>query len=420
MRAHVREAQRLAATLLPFREPVVTLDDVARIGDGLLNFPDHSVATIACCDVLQQVPDVSRFVEEIKRVLAPDGLLFVTAAMNAPVHDQADYWRFTPAGLRCLLDGLGNPLILTQGPAEFPHTLVGVAGRSVSPNAWRAFSAAATTMSPSLLPAAWRPPRAPRRGWRDRIMGRRASPAPSSAADDAQPVPAASASSSGMAERSNFDAGLSRMFYEASVWRDATWLGFPIAQIPTDLMALQEVIFRARPRVILECGTNKGGGTVFLASMLRLLHGDQGRVISIDITEKPGLREQLAKTTWEQSITLLHGSSTAPEIVEQVQSLIGDHAPVLIFLDSDHSYAHVRDELRLYHPFVTPGSYLIVFDTICRYLADVRHGSPTWAEDNPLRAVQEFLPQHPEFSVEREWEKYMATFAPYGFLRRLR
>jgi cephalosporin hydroxylase len=223
-----------------------------------------------------------------------------------------------------------------------------------------------------------------------------------------------------VAERSNFDAALSRTFYEAEVWRDATWLGFPISQIPTDLMALQEVIFRARPRVIVECGTNRGGGTVFLASMLRLLHGAQGRVISVDLTEKPGVRAQLAETTWGDSITLLHGSSTAPEIVAQVRSLIGREAPVLVLLDSDHAYAHVRDELRLYHPLVTPGSYLIVFDTICRYLADVRYGRPTWAEDNPLRAVQEFLPEHPEFSVEREWEKYMATFAPYGFLRRLR
>ena len=56
-------------------------------------------------------------------------------------------------------------------------------------------------------------------------------------------------------------------------------------------------------------------------------------------------------------------------------------------------------------------------------LADVPLGSPTWSADNPLRAVREFLaaqpPEGPRFEIDSSCEKFITTFAPNGFLRRV-
>jgi cephalosporin hydroxylase len=36
-----------------------------------------------------------------------------------------------------------------------------------------------------------------------------------------------------------------------------------------------------------------------------------------------------------------------------------------------------------------------------------------------MEAVQEFLGTHPEFRVDREYEKFFMTFNPHGYLRRI-
>jgi cephalosporin hydroxylase len=61
-------------------------------------------------------------------------------------------------------------------------------------------------------------------------------------------------------------------------------------------------------------------------------------------------------------IRYLHGSSTDPAIVEQVQSLADGAEGVMVVLDSDHARDHVFAELEAYAPLVTR-CYLIAEDT---------------------------------------------------------
>jgi len=53
---------------------------------------------------------------------------------------------------------------------------------------------------------------------------------------------------------------------------------------------------------------------------------------------------------------------TEREILARVAREIEGARAVLVLLDSDHSYANVLAELRVYHGFVTPGSYCVVED----------------------------------------------------------
>jgi cephalosporin hydroxylase len=88
---------------------------------------------------------------------------------------------------------------------------------------------------------------------------------------------------------------------------------------------------------------------------------------------------------------------------------------VLVILDSDHSAGHVREELERYAPLVSPGSYIHVQDGCIDVLPCFKRGRP-----GPVVAVKSFLESHSEFARDTLIEgRYMLTWHPYGWLRRL-
>lgn len=184
------------------------------------------------------------------------------------------------------------------------------------------------------------------------------------------------------------------------------WFGVPVQKNPMDLWIYQEMIHEMRPDVIVECGTYKGGSAYYMAHLMDL--AGKGRVITIDIEKYPDLPAH-------PRITYLLGSSTDPQIVRQVREAIRPGETVMVFLDSDHSKAHVSRELEMYHGLVTPGSYLVVEDTdLNGHPILPKHGP------GPMEAAEEFLRGNPDFEVDRSREKLLVTFNPRGYLKRVR
>ncbi len=178
-----------------------------------------------------------------------------------------------------------------------------------------------------------------------------------------------------------------------------SWLGRPIIQIPEDLIRVQEVIYQVKPDVIIETGIAHGGSLVFYASLCKAM--DKGRVIGVDVEIRPHNRRAIEAHELFSLITLIEGSSIAPETVTQVKAQIQAEESVLIILDSNHTKQHVQQELEAYHALVTPGSYLVATDGSMRELYDVPRGKPEWRWDNPAAASREFVQQHPEFVLEQ-------------------
>lgn len=112
-------------------------------------------------------------------------------------------------------------------------------------------------------------------------------------------------------------------------------------------------------------------------------------------------------------ITYLLGSSTDPAIVATVRSHVPENGTVMVVLDSDHRRDHVLAELRAYAGMVTPGSLLIVEDTML-------NGHPVHAEfgPGPMEALDAFLAEDARFSVDPLHEKFLTSFNPRGYLRR--
>ena len=187
-------------------------------------------------------------------------------------------------------------------------------------------------------------------------------------------------------------------------WDRTWWMGVKTEKAPTDMWIYQELLYRIRPQLIIETGTRHGGSALFLAHMCDLL--GTGEVVTVDIVtpENPPRHPR---------ITYLTGSSTSPEIADEVRRRAAGKSPVFVILDSDHSMKHVLDEIHIYGPLVTPGSYMIVEDTNV-------NGHPVWREHGPgpFEALQQFFSQEQEFEIDRECERHLLTMHPFGFLRK--
>jgi cephalosporin hydroxylase len=207
---------------------------------------------------------------------------------------------------------------------------------------------------------------------------------------------------------SNVVDAFNDLYYTSGVAGTLNWCGLPLLKNPCDLWMMLELIQTVRPAVIIETGTHFGGSAVFFADMTALL-GIHCHVVTIDINPKWNFDPAT------KNIRSIVGYSTDPSIVAQVRA-IGESvsSPVIVVLDSDHSQQNVAEELRLYSPLVTLGSYLVVEDTNVNGHPSFRTHGP-----GPYEAVQQFVARNPHFVIDNQCERHLLTFNPNGWLRRV-
>lgn len=198
------------------------------------------------------------------------------------------------------------------------------------------------------------------------------------------------------------------------------WLGLPIIQYPQDMVALQEIIWRYKPELIIETGIARGGSLIFYASLLELL-GSNGQVLGIDIDLRKHNRDRILQHPLSRRIRLLDGSSIDEKIISEVAK-ISEGKRLLVILDSNHTHEHVLAELNAYTPLIAVGGYCIVFDTIIELMPDGFYSDRPWDKgNNPMTAVRSFISQHPEWEIDVDIEaKLQITAAKSGYLKRTR
>jgi cephalosporin hydroxylase len=198
------------------------------------------------------------------------------------------------------------------------------------------------------------------------------------------------------------------------------WLGRPIIQHPQDMAIIQELIWNIKPDLIIETGIAHGGSLILSASILELI--GKGEVLGIDIDIRKHNRKEIEKHRMFKRITLLEGSSIAPEILKKVKAFVKGKKKILVFLDSNHAHDHVLREMELYGPLVPKGSYMVVFDTIADYMPKGSIKDRPWDTiSNPNTALKVFLKTHKEFEVDRTIDdKILISAAPGGYLRKVK
>lgn len=204
------------------------------------------------------------------------------------------------------------------------------------------------------------------------------------------------------------------------------WLGERFFHLPGDMVALQEVVWQVRPRLVVHTGIAAGGGPIFMASLLELLglSGEDGGVVAaIDPAIRPEGRRAVTEHPLAKRIRVFEGSSTDDAVVAGVRDLAASvGGPVVVVLDLIHTHAHVLRELELLGPLVTVDSFVVVLDTIMEDLpAETFAGRPYGKGNNPGTAAKAFVAVDDSFVVDTSFEdRVLLTLAPGGFLRRVR
>jgi cephalosporin hydroxylase len=203
-----------------------------------------------------------------------------------------------------------------------------------------------------------------------------------------------------------------KLYYESGTAGNLQWRGIEMLKNPCDLWMMLELICRVRPSVLIETGTHYGGSALYFAEMATLL-GQPCSVITVDINPKLAYRPE------DHGIFPVVGYSTDRRVVGEVSSILRDKlsqrpGPVMVTLDSDHTQENVADELEIYSPHVTPGSYLIVEDTnVNGHPASPDHGPGPW------EAVHVFLSRNQSFQIDLSCQRHLLTFFPHGWLKRV-
>jgi cephalosporin hydroxylase len=193
---------------------------------------------------------------------------------------------------------------------------------------------------------------------------------------------------------------------QESIIKQTTYFGVGAQKSPFDAWIYQEIMYETKPDVIIEIGTARGGGTLFLAHLCDLL--GKGRIIGVDLSHR-----NVPETVKQHPrITLIEGD--ACQNFEHIKKMTCKDDRVLIIEDSSHTYENTLNILRLYSILVKPGDYFIVEDGICR------HGLEVGPDPGPYEAIETFVMENKQFEIDRSREHFFITWNPKGYLRRKR
>ena len=214
------------------------------------------------------------------------------------------------------------------------------------------------------------------------------------------------------------------------------YLGRPIIQYPQDMVAIQEIIWKVKPDLIIETGIAHGGSLVMSASMLAIIDiceaiendkvfnpkKSQRKVLGIDIDIRPHAREAIEAHQMASRIQMIEGSSVDPLIIDKVKNISQDYKCIIVLLDSGHTHNHVIRELKAYASLVSVGSYCVIFDTTIEDMPVNAFANRPWGPgNNPKTAVWEYLKTHPEFEIDKQIQnKLLITVAQDGYLKRIK
>jgi cephalosporin hydroxylase len=318
---------------------------------------------------------------EMARVLKPGGLIFLLAPSRGPEHRHpVDCWRFYRDGMRALGDLEGLEVLEAETRWDNPWgDTVGVfrkPGSIQAPSETAKRSAAAVPVpratAVALSPKVRDPEYAQRYGmtladWMIRHQ-------------------------------------------EEIVFDQVTWMGVKAYKNPLDCWIYQEIVHEVRPEVIVEIGSYAGGSTLYLCHLLDML--GRGTVVSVDI-DRSAFQIQHAR------LLEVTGDCGSPEVRDRVAGLCAGRRTMVIH-DADHGRDAVLRDLRLYADLVTPGSYLIVEDGVVDVFDPNATSRLGWHRQGPMVATRLFLEEDDRFVVDLSRERYLITYNPRGFLKRVK
>ena len=213
------------------------------------------------------------------------------------------------------------------------------------------------------------------------------------------------------------------------------WFGRPAIQFPNDAWALQEIVWKIQPDLIIECGIAHGGSLIYNASLMALLdycdavkskkfldpQNSKRKVLGIDLDIRQHNKKEIEAHPLFPMIEMIEGSSIDDSIITKVKEFSKSYKKIIVLLDSNHSKDHVLAELDAYAGLVSKGSYCIVYDTVIELMPETFSEDRDWGPGNgPLTAVKEFLKQNKDFEIDTKIDSQLLISVAFnGFLKKV-
>jgi len=181
--------------------------------------------------------------------------------------------------------------------------------------------------------------------------------------------------------------------------------GVSFLKDPFDYVIYQMILSELRPDLVIEIGTRKGGGALYLADFMNII--GHGTVHTIDIEKDSDQllanhpRIKLFTKGWEN-----YDLNEARGFTK-----------ILVIDDGSHLFESTFGAMKKFSPLVSVGSYFIVEDGII----NAKKQSMAF-NGGPPKAIREFLKISPNFTVDRKWCDFFgknATFNVRGYLKRV-
>jgi len=186
---------------------------------------------------------------------------------------------------------------------------------------------------------------------------------------------------------------------------NVTYRGVKAIRSPFDYLLYQMLICEVKPDLIIEIGTNSGGGSLYLSDLQQMNGG--GTVHTIDIVDIVN-NDLVIKN--KNIIRFLGGYQSY-----DIESAKG-FKNILVIDDGSHTYKEVKESLLKFKNLVAKNSYFIVEDGILNELGYTDYGG------GPLRAIEEFMNDNNQYVIDRKFCDFFgknATFNINGFLKRI-
>lgn len=182
----------------------------------------------------------------------------------------------------------------------------------------------------------------------------------------------------------------------------------PCLKSPIDLAIYMSMLWRERPRTLIEIGSKHGGSALFFADMARIFELETN-IVSIDLSPPD--------TVADDRIRFLQGDVMHLGDAFMAHSLFELPRPWTVIEDSAHTKDGCAAALTFFAENLLEGELLVMEDGILTEL-----GMSDRYEGGPNRAIENFFLGQPDvFEIATEYADMFginATYNPNGYLRR--
>ncbi len=178
-----------------------------------------------------------------------------------------------------------------------------------------------------------------------------------------------------------------------------TWMNEPMLQTPEDIIKIQEIIFKYKPKIIFEIGIAWGGMLLYLDTIKE--KANIKKIIGIDIFIPKDLKDRLNRKK-SNSVQIIKSSSIDERLIKKFKKIKGNKK-CLVHLDSNHTEEHVLNELRFYDKILNKNDLIIVGDTVINYIPIQKHRIREWNnKKNPKTALDKFLKENKKYKIIKD------------------